>query len=302
LVKSQILAVALLIWVVLAPASTPALAQGLASPQLAAVIDLENLLTEKKTARVELGGGVSLELAAGQGPIQQNLTILAEGRRLQQLEGGRFIAGARLEASPATYWAISQFTGGAHCCGKFAFLARAAAGQPVRFLGQTRGYNGGPRDFPGSFQYRQGQLYFEGYDNRFDYFHASHAECLLVNVPQIYYYLTPTTLRVDNIPFKNVYINEVAAVDQKIYREAALREVKPEAILRPGSLPGFEGMEFCDILGQLLVKRTILYLYAREDQKAWDTLSRDVAHYYCTSAWVPQLRQEILKLMRAHPY
>ena len=121
-------------------------------------------------------------------------------------------------------------------------------------------------------------------------------------MPQIYYHLTPTALQVDNIPFKDVYLNDVAAVDQKIYREAAPQDVKLEAILRPGSLPGFEGMEFSDVMGQLLVKRTILYLYAREDQKAWDTFSRDVACYYCTSAWVPQLRQEILKLMRSRPY
>jgi hypothetical protein len=287
-VKSRILAVAVLFWVLLAPASTPAQTQGMASPHLAAVVNLENLLTGEKTARVEVGGGVTLELAAGQGMMRQNLTILAEGRRLKQLEGGRFIACARLEAGPATYWAI--------------FLARAAADQPVRFLGQTRGYNGGPRDFPGSFQYRQGQLYFEGYDNRFDYFHASHADCLLVNVPRFYYHLTPTGLQVDNIPFKEVYLNEVAAVDQKVYREAAPQDVKLEAILRPGSLPGFENMRFSDILGQLLVKRTILYLYAREDQKAWDTFSRDVARYYRTSDWVPQLRQEILKLMRSLPY
>jgi len=299
-VKSRILAVAVLLWVL--PAPTPAQTQGMASPHLAAVINLENLLTEKKTARVEVGGGVTLELAAGQGMMRQNLTILAEGRRLEQLEGGRFIACARLEEGPVTYWAISEFTGGAHCCGQFAFLARAAAGQPVRYLGQTRGYNGGPRDFPGSFQYRQGQLYFEGYDNRFDYFHASHAECLLVNVPQIYYHLTPTAIRVDNIPFKDVYLNEVAAVDQKIHRQAAPQDVKLEAILRPGSPAGFEGMGFSDLLGQLLVKRTILYLYAREDQKAWDTFNRDVARYYRTSAGVPQLRQEILQLMGSRPY
>jgi hypothetical protein len=301
-VKKQVLAVALLLGVLLAPASTPAQTQGMASPNLAAVIDLEKRLTGTKTARVEVGGGVTLELAAGQGTMRQNLTILAEGLPLKELEGGRFIACARVKAGPATYWGISEFTGGAHCCGQFTFLARAAAGQPVRYLGQTRGYNGGPRDFPGTFQYQQGQLYFEGYDNRFDYFHASHADCLLVNVPQIYYHLTPSGLQVDNLPFKEVYLHEVAAVDQEIHREAAPQDVKLEAILRPGSQPGFASMGFSDILGQLLVKRTILYLYAREDQQAWDTLNRDVGRYYRTSAWVPQLRQEILKLMKSRPY
>jgi len=300
--KSRILAALALFWVLWGPAPTPAQTQGTASPQLAAVIKLENLLADKHTARVEVGEGVTLELAASQGMMRQNLTILAEGRPLKQLEGGRFIACARLAAGPATYWAISEFTGGAHCCGRFAFLARAATGQPVRYLGQTRGYNGGPRDFPGSFHYRQGQLYFEAYDNRFDYFHASHAECLLVNAPQYYYHLTPVSLRVDNTPFKDVYLNEVAAVEQKINRQAALQDVKSEAILRKTSQAGFERLEFADLLGQLLVKRTILYLYAREDQQAWDAFNRDVARYYRASAWAPELRQEILQLMRKRPY
>ena len=202
--KSRILAAAVLFWVLLAPASMPAQSRGTTSPHLAAVINLENLLSGEKTASVEVGGGVTLKLATGQGMMRQNLTILAEGRPLKQLEGGRFIACTRLEEGPATYWGISEYTGGAHCCGKYVFLARAAAGQPVRYLGQTRGYNGGPRDFPGLFHYRQGQLYFESYDNRFDYFHASHADCLLVNVPRIYYHLTPTGLQIDNLPFKEV--------------------------------------------------------------------------------------------------
>lgn len=97
-------------------------------------------------------------------------------------------------------------------------------------------------------------------------------------------------------------MKEAAAVDQKICQEATPQDGKCEAILRPGSSPGFEGMAFSDHLGQLLVKRTILYLYAREDQTAWDTLKRDVSRYYLTDAWVPQLQQEILQLMKANPY
>jgi hypothetical protein len=260
------------------------------------------VLAGKPSATVDAGGGLTLELAAVDGGWRQNLTILADGSKLEKLEGGRFIACARLEVGPATFWAISQFTGGAHCCGQFAFLARAAAGQPVRFLGQTTGYNGGPRDFPGSFIYRQGQLYFEGFDDRFDYFHASHADCLLVNVPRFYYRLTPTALTVDNTPFKDMYLKEAAAVDQKIRQQATRRDRKPEAILKPGFSSGFANMVFSDTLGQLVVKRTILYLYAREDQKAWDTLKQEVSRFYLTSAWVPQLQQEILKTMRAYPY
>jgi hypothetical protein len=298
----RISAVGFLVCVLLAQVLTMAQAQEMAAPPLAAVVNLENLLDGQSTATVKVGGGVSLVLEVVIGNFGQNLTILADGRQVQKLEGGKFIACARLEAGAVTYWAISEFTGGAHCCGQFAFLARAATGQPVRYLGQTAGYNGGPRDFPGSFKSRQGQLYFESFDNRFDYFHASHADCLLVNVPQTYYRLTPTALTVDNTPFKEVFLKEAAAVDQKILQQATPQDGKAEAILRPGFSPGFEAMTFSDNLGQLLVQRTLLYLYAREDQKAWDTFTRDVSRYYLSPAWTPQLKEEIYKTLREHPY
>ena len=299
--KNRILSVGVLLAVLWASALMPAQARESAAPA-PEVVNLEQALEGKSTATVNVGGGVTLLLTTGKGRFGQDLAIMADGRQVQKLTGGQFTACARLEAGPVTYWAIAEFTGGAHCCGQFAFLARAAAGQPVRYLGQTEGYNGGPRDFPGSFISRQGQLYFESFDNRFDYFHASHADSLLVNVPQTYYRLTPAAISVDNLPFKEVYMKEAAAVDQKIRRQAAPQDGKARAILKPGFAPGFENLMFADTLGQLLVKRTILYLYAREDKLAWDTLRRDVSRYYLTSAWAPQLQDEILKTLKASPF
>jgi hypothetical protein len=300
-VQNRILAAGLWLSVLLAMALTPARAREIAAPS-PTVVNLESVLEGKPTATINAGGGVTLVLSSAESQFRQNLTVMADGRQVQRLEGGRFMAGARLEAGPVTYWAISEFTGGAHCCGQFAFLARAAAGQPVRYLGQTEGYNGGPRDFPGSFMTRQGQLYFESFDNRFDYFHTSHAECMLVNLPETYYRLTPTAITIDNRPFKDGYMQAAAAVDSKIRQQAKPQDGKAKAILKPGFGPGFENMMFTDTLGQLLVKRTILYLYAREDRLAWDTFRRDVSRYYLTSAWVPQLQQEIIKTLGASPY
>lgn len=97
-------------------------------------------------------------------------------------------------------------------------------------------------------------------------------------------------------------MQEAAAVDQKIRRQTAPHDGKAKAILKPGFAPGFENLMFSDTLGQLLVKRTILYLYAREDKLAWDTFRRDVSRYYLTSAWAPQLQDEILKTLKASPY
>lgn len=298
----RILTICLVLMVFLPLSLAPVLGREATAPHLAALINLEKVLQGKKTATIDAGGGVILELTDVDGIMQQNLTIRADGQDLVKLEGGKFIACARLEEGPVTYWAISEFTGGAHCCGQFAFLARAAKGQPVRYLGQTLGYNGGPRDFPGSFLYRQGRLYFKSFDNRFDYFHSSHAECMLVNVPRTYYRLSPTSLSVDNLAFKEVYLKEAAAVDQKIRQQAQRQGRKPEAILRPGFGSGFDSLTFSDNLGQLLVERTILYLYAREDNKAWDTFRQSVQHFYQTTRWVPELQQEITKILGENPY
>jgi hypothetical protein len=300
-VKLRTLVPGLFLLVLLAPVMT-AQARNSASPHLAAVINLQKVLKDKTAARVEAGGGVSLKLIAADGAWRQNLIIFADGRKLKELKGGRFLACARVAADPVTYWAISEYTGGAHCCGRFIFLAQAAPGQQVRYWGKTTGYNGGPRDFPGSFKERQGQLYFESFDDRFDYFHTSHADSMLVNVPRFYYRLSPTALSVDNLPFKDVYLKRAAAVDREIQNLAKRRSRKPEAILCPGFGPGFKNLVFSDDLGQLLVKRTIYFLYAREDRRAWQTLKQGVAHFYGTSAWVPQLQQEIETTLHARPY
>lgn len=61
-------------------------------------------------------------------------------------------------------------------------------------------------------------------------------------------------------------------------------------------------MVFADDLGPLLVQRTILYLFAREDKKAWGTLLKDVRSRYKTTQGVGTLRREIEKLLEETPY
>jgi hypothetical protein len=49
-------------------------------------------------------------------------------------------------------------------------------------------------------------------------------------------------------------MQEAAAVDQKIRRQATARGGKPKAILKTGFGAGFDGTEFSDTLGQLFGK------------------------------------------------
>jgi hypothetical protein len=43
-------------------------------------------------------------------------------------------------------------------------------------------------------------------------------------------------------------------------------------------------------------------LYARDDQTAWQTFTRDVARYYQTSRGAPELQAEIKKKLQRSPY
>jgi len=264
--------------------------------------DLARAMEGRKTLTVDAGGGMILEISTGQGSWQQNLAIRADGSRIQELEGGRFIAFARLESGAATYWVVSEFSGGPHCCGRYYFFSRTEPGQPVAYLGLTEGHDGGPLPLEGAFISRQGRLFFKSLDNRFDYFHSSHAGCMLVNVPATFYLMTPTSLMIDNQPFKAVYLAEVKRVEGEIEQQAAGRQEKPRAILKPCFGSKFDQSVFADNLGQLLAERTILYLYAREDENAWQTLEAGVQQYYQTTQWLGELRREIQEKLAESPY
>ncbi|MDP3182592.1 MAG: hypothetical protein Q8M54_07200 [Desulfobaccales bacterium] len=269
-------------------------------PRLVAQGDLEKLVQGKEET-IEAGGGVFFKISP-QEMFRQNMIIFDKKIKVVGLEGGRFIAYARIESGPTIYWIIGEYTGGAHCCGVYHFLSRPEGGQPVRYLGKTTGHNGGPLPLGGLCIYHQGQLYFKDLDNRFDYFHASHADSRLVNFPPRFYHLTSASLKVSNLPFKEVYLRKVSQVEEEISKNLTLRRVKPPALLKSGFAPGFMMMEFTDPLGQLLIKRTILYLYARQDQEAWQTLERDVPKYYQTTDWLKELGKDILEHLSAAPY
>ncbi len=278
-------------------------AQAAAAPGAVAVVNLEPMLQGRPEATVEAGEGVSFRISAsGEGGFRQNLAVYDGGRKVQDLEEGKFMEFARLEATPATYWVIGEFTGGAHCCGQFHCFSRPGPGQPLQYLGKTEGYNGGPMPLKGSFIFRDGQIYFRSFQNRFDYFHASHAESMIVNVPPVFYQLSPTNLTINNEPFKNVYLAEAAKVGAEISKDLATRRSRPKTILIPGGWgSGYDNLKFADPLGQLLVKRTIFYLYAGENSRAWETLGRDVKKHYQSLQWLGELQKEIVGIIKRKP-
>jgi len=266
-------------------------------------IDLSSRLEGKKEVSVEAGEGLVLHLTAPPtGPFGEKLLLEADDRRLGKIKGGKFEAILGLKKGAASYWIISEYSGGAHCCGVYHFFGRSGPGEPIKYLGKTEGHNGGPVSIREALVERGGALFFTDLDNRFDYFHASHAGSMLVNLPKRHYQLSPVGIRVNNLPFKGVYLKQAEETQGEIQQVLDKRQVRPPAILEKGFGSGFEGLNFSDELGQLLVKRTVYLLYARENQKAWQGFSRDVARYYQSSQYVPQLKADIQKKLQGLPY
>lgn len=283
----------------LAPSWSSALAGG----PVFSEIDLSNRLAGHKEVTLEAGQGVSLRLTAPpEGLFGEKLLVTADGRQVAHLEGGKFEQSLGVKHNGAVYWIISEYTGGAHCCAEYHFFARPGLRQPVKYLGKTKGHNGGPRPVQKTLVERQGGLFFNDLDNRFDYFHESHAGSMLVNLPARHYQLSPTGVRVNNLPFKAEYLKDAEETDREIRQNLKKRRGRPPAILKSGFGAGFDTMIFSDELGQLLVRRTLYLLYAREDQQAWESFSRDVARYYQSSRWEPEIKNEIQRLLQESPY
>ncbi|MCX5892290.1 MAG: hypothetical protein NTW80_04835, partial [Deltaproteobacteria bacterium] len=276
--------------------------QAAAPMVLAADVNLEGLTEGKQEASADLSDGVSVQIFQGKSPLEQKLVVFDHGQQLKELESGKFIQAISFEFGPSRYWIISAYSGGAHCCAVYYFFCRPEGDRPLRSLGETPGHNGGPLKLKGATLFIRGQMYFAGLDNRFDYFHESHAGSRLVNVPRVFYRLSPDSLHLDNAAFKEIYLKEAVDADVEILKEASNRLAKPEAILAPGLGSGYESLHFSDNLGQLLITRTILFLYAREDARAWQSLEEDVKKYYRTTKWVPELQREIQQMMSEKAY
>jgi hypothetical protein len=257
-------------------------------------VDLDKF--PKSTSPVRVDGGFGLTLSLSRPGMFEDKVVVREGdRQVAVLEGGRFTELLSLEWGPARYWIIGEYSGGAHCCGQYHFFGQSGPQSPVKYLGHSNGHNGPPFSLRQALRPHQGQLYFQDLDNRFDYFHESHAGSLLVNLPEKFLRLSPTGIKVDNLPFKAHFLAQAEKTEGEIRRAAALKIARPPAILRNDE-------NFSDQLGQLLVKRTLYLLYAREEQRAWESFARDVARYYGTTRYVPELQAEIRQTLQHSPY
>ena len=275
----------------------------LANLQMVSEIDLSSRIKGKKEVLIEASQGLVLHLTApSEGLFGEKLLIEGDGRQVAEVKGGKFEEFLGVKGNVATYWIVSEYSGGAHCCGVYHFFGQSGPHKSMSFLGKTEGHNGGPLPIRKALVEREGCLFFTDLDNRFDYFHESHAGSMLVNLPERHVQLSLTGIRVNNLPFKAEYLEKAQKTQKEIQQSLINRRAQPPAILKSGFSSGFEALNFSDELGQLLVKRTLYLLYARDDQTAWQTFTRDVARYYQSSQWVPELKAEIQKKLQESPY
>jgi hypothetical protein len=258
--------------------------------------------TEYCPGTFDAGDGVRFRMAPGlserklMGPpvAWMNITVLDGDVPLLDLPDSFYIGYALLAQGDARYWMIGEYTGGTHCCARYHFFSRPAPGQALRYLGATAGSAQGIDEAP--FLCRNGTLYLEDWDTRFLYFHTPYAQSQLI-LPT-HYRLTPSSMSVGNLPFRSRYLEEAKAVDNELKEAIPKRTSRPAALL----LGKNQGEFFSDEAGQLLVKRTLLYLYARQETDAWKALERDVRKFYRQDRGLKQIRTEIQKILAEGPY
>lgn len=248
------------------------------------------------------GGSVSFRLTPGHretkvtGPSQSWLTITVMDREFPVVVlPESFYTGYRhLTLGPTDYWIISEFNRSMHGCDRYHVFSRPAPGKCVIYLGATTGGESN-RSEPVLFC-RDNSLYLEDMDIRLRYFHTSLADSRLL-FPR-YHQITPFTLTVENKPFRDQYLQLARETQRDIEKTLAERKTYASAILTYDET----GLVFSDLLGQLLVRRTLLLIYAGETAAVWTRLAHDIRKYYQNDHGLMQIEAEITQILAESPY
>jgi hypothetical protein len=257
---------------------------------------------DEKDRLVEVDAGSDVVIKLSEANLQwrmpgpeigrRRLTVFDRGQKISELPESFYVSFVCVEKEHRTYWVIEEYTGGMHCCIRYHFFSKSGQNRPMSYVGATDGTMS-PRENP--WVCKANELYYEDSDIRFVYFHGDYASSRLY-VPR-FYHLNDSSLKVKNITFAEVYQKEISRLNVKIAEMTKHRNDHPRSIISRD-----EARHFSDELGQILVRRTIFYLYARDNQKAWGTFLKDVQSSYKTIEGVDLLIKEIEKLLKEGPY
>jgi hypothetical protein len=278
-------------------AISAATAQDAALPETVSRVRLRDVQKDRKTVIAPMGAGVTVRVdRSAEGlPFGEVLTVTGGGGKIFESEGGVFETAALVRSGGSFHLVVTEYTGGAHCCGQYHVFSRGGPQAAWLHVGTTGAENGGPMPAWSVLLEKGGNLYLKEWDNRFDYFHACHACSRLVNLGPQFTLIGPSKLEPANDAFRDVYQELAAAAEEEITAEAATRLKRSAAILI--KKPGGDEPEFTDELGQLLVKRTVLLLRAGEEERAWDAFVADVARFFLSAEGAELLREEITEML-----
>jgi hypothetical protein len=287
--------------------SVPAWAQSPECPRLAAKVDLGakefRQPTGEQQGKVDAGQGLTLVMEPLKPPDpetgdQNRLTVWDRGVKVKEIRtSGWFMGFSRQETASVTYWLLEDFSGGAHCCFRQHLFCLPARQASVKFLGAINLGNAGEETYQEQFHCQDGKIILQSEDDRFAYFMTSFATSGVMFFPR-FHQISPEGIKLVNEQFKQAYLEEIKKIEGYIKEELPKRSPpRPTIIYGTGS----ESL-LSDNLAILLTARTINYLCAREEVRAWQTLDQDVGRYYQSKQGLKHLRQEIQKMMARQPY
>lgn len=197
-----------------------------------------------------------------------------------------------------------DYTGGAHCCFRW-FVLRVDENNSLEYI---------PTNTPivpiGNFYpqgeenliEKNGKLYLSSIDDRFSYFCGTYASSPFFNR---YFLIEKDKLILSNTDFKKEFINKAIEAENKLWKfyEEVKATSKEEIEKRSYS---FE--YWCPFL----VERTVNYIVAREDSKAWEnwdeifdkfsSLSPSLIKWNTSIANSKNVREKILEYMNSFLY
>ena len=251
------------------------------------------LLEEKRPGTLDLENGVTALITPWPNDHEQvaRLVVRDGNKDVVSFRKYQFTNCFLLEAGPVRHWIIEDWNGAAHGGCQHRYFCRAAAGEPLRFLGTIWvGDHRTDETFgPGQIRCHNSQPFVRYDDNRFAYFETSFAESTALFFPS-FYRLTPQCLVLDNRAFPEEYRQEIVKIDAEVKKNATQMQLKPKKI------------SLGDDLGVWLVARTIHYLVLREEKRAWKSLEQDVAKYYQTKQGLAALKAKIRQRLAKSPY
>jgi hypothetical protein len=259
--------------------------------------DLSAKIQGPSTINLDADEGVTFRLTRGRTSRKQTephagwmrISVLERGKRVTDLPESRYGSYGILASGDDRYWMIREYTGEQFCCLRYHFFGRGE-NRSLQYLGATQE---SPPGLEGeTFLCRDGQVYLKIQDIRFLHFHTPQVKSRLVFA--IHYRLSPVNIAIDNKPFREEYLRERLKTEQEIQTLVEKRQSTPVSILLERKESGF----FADDLGQLLVKKAVLHLFAGEEIKAWSTLEKDIEHHYQTIKGSAQIRAEIKRILR----